>query len=123
MSNYGVEFGELAQELVAEFSEELGIATLKHLSGETYDSDTGMNVPTYDDYQALMVFDEIETDGGNREYETEHQLCIIAGGDIPVEPAQGDLIEKQTGTRHRIVMVIVDQYQASYMLHIERNPL
>ena len=120
---YGVIFGDLAQEIVAEFSEELGEATLKHRIGDTYDTDTGANIPSFDNYTTLMVFDEIETDGGNREYEANHQLCIIAGGDVPVVPAQGDIIVKQSGTEHKIVMVIVDQYQAAYNLHIERKPL
>lgn len=122
MSNYEIEFSELAQELVEEFSEELGQATLKHLIGEAYDDDTGVNAPTYDDYSALMVFDEIEAkDSGT--YEAEHQLCIIAGNDVPVQPSNGDLIQKQSGTQHKIVMVIVDQYEAAYILHIQRKPL
>ena len=121
-NNYGIEFSELAQELVAEFSEELGEATLKHLGGDVYDAETGARTPTYTDYTALMVFDEIEA-LENGVYEAEHQLCIIAGDDIPVSPDNGDLIEKQSGTQHKIVAVIVDQYEASFVLHIERKPL
>ncbi len=122
MSNYGIEFGELAHELVEEFSEELGNATLKHLTGDAYNDDTGVRAPTYDDHEALMVFDEIEAQEAGT-YENEHQLCIIAGNDVPVQPTNGDIIQKQSGTQHKIVMVIVDQYEASYILHIERKPL
>jgi len=122
VSSHGVDFSELAQELVAEFSEELGTATLKHLTGDTYSADTGGRTPAYTDYTTLMVFDEIETTGDGV-YEKEHQLCIIAGDDIAVTPDNGDLIQKQSGSQHKIVAVIVDQYEAAYFIHIQRKPL
>jgi hypothetical protein len=121
VSDYGIEFSDLASDLVAEFSEELGQATLKHLTGSVYSDDTGARVPTYANHQALMVFDEIETEG-DKVYEKEHQLCIIAGNDITVVPDNGDFIIKQSGTSHKIVAVLVDQYEAAYNLHIERKP-
>lgn len=121
MSDYGIEFSDLASELVAEFSEELGQATLKHLTGSVYSDDTGTRTPTYANHPALMVFDEIEAEG-DKVYEKEHQLCIIAGNDITAVPDNGDFIIKQSGTEHKVVAVLVDQYEAAYNLHIERKP-
>ena len=121
MSDYGLEFSDLASELVAEFSEELGVATLRRLTGQTRDVDAGTIIPTYTDYQALMVFDEIESSIQD-EYTKEHQLVIIAGSDIATVPDEGDLIVKQDGVSHKIVAVMVDQYEASFICHIQRKP-
>ena len=121
MSDYTRDFGDLAQELVKEFGEELGEATLKSYAGKVYDPTAGQNVPAYTDHLTLMVFDEIETEEDG-DYIKEHQLAIIAGQDVPVEPKRGDLIVKQSGTTHKVMFVIADQYNAAFNCHIQRKP-
>ncbi len=44
---FGVDMAEMASELVAEFSTEIGVSTLREVTGEVYDPVTGSNVPAY----------------------------------------------------------------------------
>ncbi len=121
---FGIDMAELATELVAEFSTEIGVSTVRQVTGESYNTTTGAMAPTYADHSLLVAFDEIQSEEATSEsYIKEHQLAIIAGDDISVEPAEGWFIIKPNGgTTHRIVAVITDQYQAAYFCHIQRKP-
>lgn len=121
---FGVDMAEMASELVAEFSTEIGVSTLREVTGEVYDPVTGSNVPAYSDHLTLIAFDEIQSEEATSEsYIAEHQLAIIAGDDITTEPQEGWFIIKPNGgTTHRIVSVITDQYGAAFFCHIQRKP-
>ena len=119
---FGEEMADLAQELTEEFSAEIGLSTLKHLTGSAYNTDTGTYAPTYSTQSAYMVFDGIQAEEvQNVAYRAEHEQCTVAGDDLTVAPVRDDLIVKPDATSHRVVHVITDQYAAAYVLHIERK--
>ena len=119
---FGEEMADLAQELTEEFSSEIGLSTLKHLTGNTYNPDTGAYTPTYSTQTAYMVFEDIQAEEvQNASYLAEHEQCTVAGDDLTVAPVKDDLIVKQDTTSHRVVHVKRDQYAAAYILHIERK--
>ncbi len=121
---FGVDMAELATELVAEFSTEIGVSTLRQITGDTYDTTTGLLTPAHTDHETLIAFDEIQSEEATSEsYLAEHQMAIIAGNDITVEPQEGWFIIKPGGaSTHRIVSVITDQYSAAFFCHIQRKP-
>jgi len=120
---FGVDMATLAEELIAEFSTEIGMSTVKHRTADAYDRVSGAHVPTWTDYAVLIAFDEIESEEATSDsYIRKQQLAIIAGHDIAVAPAEGDYIVKPSGSSHRVVMVVTDQYSAAYFCHIKRRP-
>ncbi len=122
MTTFGQEMRELAQEMTEEFSEELGMSTLRRKTGQTYDPDLGTNTPTYTEYTAYMVFTNIETEEvQNADYLKEHEKCVVAGDDLGLKPQRDDLVVKPDATSHRVVYVGTDQFSAAYIIHIEKK--
>jgi hypothetical protein len=120
---FGVDMAELATDLIADFSTEIGTSTIRHNTGESYDTTTGTSTPTYSDHVLLIAFDEIQSEEVQEEsYLKNHQMAIVAGNDITITPEEGDLVTKPAGTTHKIVAVMTDQYEAAYFCHIQRKP-
>ncbi len=121
-TTFGQEMVELAQELTEEFSEEIGLSTLKRPNGQAYNADTGAYTETFLDYTAYMVFENIQAEEvQNIDYMKEHEQCTVAGDDLTVTPQNNDIVQKPDTTKHRVVNVLTDQYGAAYIMHIERK--
>ncbi len=120
--SFGQEMRELATELTEEFSEEIGMSTIYHVSDRAYDTATGESDDTYDKHQAYMVFEDIkENEVENIAYRDAHMKTTVAGDDIPIVPVVNDLVETPEATLHRIERVLNDQYGAAYILYVERK--
>jgi hypothetical protein len=120
---FGEDMGAMASELVKDFSEEIGMSIYKHPTGEVYDPVTGVNTQSFDDHSAYISFTDVESsEAKDRTYIKNHELAIVAGNDIPVVPVEGGLIQKPTGTVHRIVAIDGDQYGAGWFLDIKKKP-
>ncbi len=114
---FGSEMRELAVELVEEFSEEIGEASLHHITEVDYDTTTGKHTETYNVTKALMTFEDIRSDEvEDISFLSAHTKCTIAGDDIPDVPTVNDLITMPSGTTHRVERVTTDQYSAAYIL-------
>ncbi len=123
MSNqFGIDMGELATDLIQEFSGGLGTVLFRRETGNTYDPDTGEMVPAYTDAYISVVFDELD-DSLEAEYRQKHMLVIIAGNDVISQPIVGDIIGNKLNQHFRIVEVIHDQYDACFFCHVQRKPL
>ena len=113
---------EIAQELVREFSEELGMSKLFHVIGTHYNSTTGVHTSLYSEHEVHAPFTNISAkEESNESYRKHHRKCVIAGDDITVAPRIDDLIEDTDGNKHRVVQSNVDQYKAAHILHFEKK--
>lgn len=127
--SFGSEMRDLASELTEEFAGELGLATLHHLTGETYDAETGINSPTWTQHEVNAPVEKIKlgtfssTGFGSPDYFKDHRQVTIAGSDISIVPATGDIFQppgSQVG--HEVVFVDHDMYEAAFVLHVQRTP-
>lgn len=123
------DFQETAQELCEEFGEDVGKSTLYHLTGEAYNTETGANTPTWTTHEAYMPEEKIKTGTfastgfGSPEYYKDHRMITVAGLDLSVAPAIGDLVQPNGAlVAHKVVYVDKDMYQAAYVLHVMKSP-
>lgn len=122
MGTFGSEMQKVAQLLTEKFSEEIGESTLVHVTAGVYDPETGTATPTLVEETAYMAFMAIkDSEVSDVSFTKDHAKAVVAGDDIITHPAIGDFIIKPAGTKHRIVKVSADQYEAAYIMYVEKN--
>jgi hypothetical protein len=116
-------FKQAAQKVVAKFS--VGDYSYQDISGETYNADTGTvtRVPI----TTLVPAARYEVDEDKRaslSYSEDTCIVAMAGLDLgAVVPKVGALVVFPDTTRHRIVYIERDQYDACYFLHVTETPI
>ena len=128
------EFKDLAVELTQEFAgDEIGDSTLYHLATEPYNTETGVVAKTWTEHVAPMTFEKIADGsavskigtyvGTPFEYASSHRTVTVAGDNLSIVPAMGDIIQPPGSlVGHEVVFVDGDMYQAAYVLHVMRTP-
>ena len=126
MVTLGSKFQAKAQEIIAKFSEELGLGKIIRVTGETYDTTTGVYTPTTDETEAYIAFDEIKEEYQTSEFGAEYikntMLALIAGADLTSPVEIGDYIQRPgSAETHKVIFAPTDQYGALYSCHITRK--
>ena len=123
MTTLADKFLTAAQKTVLKFS--VGTYTYQDVSGETYDTDTGVvDRPVVETQVPAAVYAISDDKRAQMTYSEDTCIVSMAGLDLgSVIPAVGGLVIFPDGTKHRIVLVESDQYGAAYFLHVTVTPL
>jgi hypothetical protein len=127
--SFGSDMRDLASELCFDFAGEKGKSTLYKLTGESYNTASGKILPTYELHFAYMPEEEIiigsavAQSGVPFEFTSDHRKITVAGKDLTVKPAMGDLIQApDTLVGHQVVHFDVDMYEAAFVLYVLKAP-
>ncbi len=124
---FGSDMQQLAVELTSEFAGELGLSTLYHFTGETYNTTTGLNVKTWTEHEAYMAIGDIKEgsiSGVPFEYYMNHKVITVAGSSLSVVPEQGDIVNLAGTTEGmEVVSIDTDMYGAAFKMYIMLKPV
>ena len=128
----GDEFREAAQEIISDFSTELGVSSFYSKTSTTYNTETGVNVPVFTTHNLLVVSDSLALEMAKTgqpasldpQFLSTHRLILIAGLDLSVVPKPEDEVAPVgEGLRFRISSVDNDQYGALYTCYVDKKPV